>query len=1650
MTIFTISPAVSGKTTWDLVVDGALDLSANGEWTIVPSTNFTVNAKIWGAGGARGNQGVAGTGGGGGFASGRVDLIAGSTYKLRVGGGGAVARTGGYNGGGTGGGNTGSAPGGGGASGIYITSATVQANSILIAGGGGGGGWNDGGSMGNGGAGGGSSGTAGTDGGVAGSGGQPGTQSAGGAGGSGNFQAGGNGTALQGGNGGDRGGSGAAGGGAGGGYWGGGGGGGQASINTGGGGGGGGSGYANPSSVSAAVLTAGSGTTPGNSSDPQRGTSGNGGVSVSQAGSDGRIYFAPAAPDGFDTTIPSSVTSGSVINIIFNHATSAAANTTVSYTITGVTSNDIMGTSLTGNFTLVNGVYTLALSTRPKLTTINTLTISALSFSKAITINPGLAVRYLIVAGGGGGGSDMGGGGGAGGYLANTNYSLSSGTYPIIIGAGGSGAPAGTVGPAGSNGQDTTALGFTAIGGGGGASDHDSPSYPAGNGGSGGGGSGGKLSTSQYGGSPGTGTAGQGNNGAPAGFTWYPGGGGGSGAAATQTGSQQANGGIGTQNDILGTNYYWAAGGGGGGYSTWGGNGGLGGGGGGAPREGAGTTNGTGGGSALNSGSSGEIGALNSQTNKRGGDAGANTGSGGGGGSHYVTSNAGGAGGSGIVVIRYPGSARATGGTITTVGSDTLHTFTTSGTLTVLGGGLSANRATAFWGDSIIFTYGADVADGATEAYTITGVTSPEISGASLTGNFTFTSGQASLTINLASLSTTNITTLVLTSGATSISIPITYVVSVTTSGSGMSWGESRTLTVNTRGLNNASSIAYSMTGATSAQLAGAALSGNLTVTAVTQSDTRGQYSVLFNGSTGYLSIPAGSTFSFGTGDFTIECFMRTTNNSLVGAGYSRSIMRIGNFDFYLRIPAYHGGTDGALRVDGLSDGSTVSLKDGIWHHIALVRESGTIRLWIDGVYQTLGSGASYTTNHSNTDANIIGGRSNPIDGYFDGHISNVRVVKGTAVYTGTSNITVPRGGLAAIAGTSLLACRSSRIIDLSTNNHTITVNGTATVNTFNPVPTTFSNYFDGTGDYITVADNAAFEMDADFTIEAFFYCQSLPGAGLFANIITKGAAAIFQPYYIFINNSGSLLFYSSSNGSSWNVSNGSSFGTVQVGRWHHVAVSRVGTNLRMFFDGALINTITSGAALTDNNRAVTIGARSDGTEDKFVGWISNVRIVKGTGVYTAAFTVPTSPLTAIAGTSLLTCQSNRFVDASANNFTLTVNGNTVISSFNPMELASYSNFFDGTGDYLSFTNTSAMTLGTGDFTVEAWVHPTALPGVSTNWWNVLDVRGSAAASPWIFGMRMVSSTLRNTFYASGVEYQSTTVVPLNQWTHLSWTRQGTTLRGFINGVLENTVTGFSTNLTASGISYIGTLVDGWMATGYISNLRVVAGTALYTAAFTPPNTVLTAITGTQLLTCISNRFIDLSNNNIVLTRTGDARVDPFIPDIGFTPATTAPIGSASLTINTNPSEPILNQASLVVSTAGTTRTFTIKTLGPNEFEVFKSAPQSIEYIDTEIIDVHAQGLEAQVTTFASVIGILEPAALRSGMTSIEYIDTEVTDVHKQDLEAKITTIAQLGTNVKPDKLNSNLNGFVAAPTFAYSSGEDVKVSPPAVQTWYI
>jgi hypothetical protein len=279
-------------------------------------------------------------------------------------------------------------------------------------------------------------------------------------------------------------------------------------------------------------------------------------------------------------------------------------------------------------------------------------------------------IEMLLVAGGGSGGGA--GGGGGGGVVTTTSATASPNTnYSLVIGAGG----AGGVGSSfiANNGSNSTGFGLTAIGGGGGGRYTSTNNQ---NGFSGGSGGGAGLNSAGANNAGGAGTAGQGFAGGNAnqlestGFA--AGGGGGAGAVGGDKSNKIGGvGGAGVLNAINGSSLYWAGGGGSGsqGSASVPGNGGIGGGGGGANASG-GTSASTGGGSALNSGANGN-------TSGTGGAGGANTG--GGGGAMAVSIGTAASGGSGVAILRYLGSQRGTGGTVTSSGGYTIHTFLSSG-----------------------------------------------------------------------------------------------------------------------------------------------------------------------------------------------------------------------------------------------------------------------------------------------------------------------------------------------------------------------------------------------------------------------------------------------------------------------------------------------------------------------------------------------------------------------------------------------------------------------------------------------------------------------------------------------------------------------------------------------------------------------------------------------------------------------------------------------------------------------------------------------------------------------------------------------------------------------------------------------------------
>ena len=204
--------------------------------------------------------------------------------------------------------------------------------------------------------------------------------------------------------------------------------------------------------------------------------------------------------------------------------------------------------------------------------------------------------------------------------------------------------------------------------------------------------------------------------------------------------------------------------------------------------------------------------------------------------------------------------------------------------------------------------------------------------------------------------------------------------------------------------------------------------------------------SVFFSGATkNRLTIPTSSDFAFGTGDFTIEMFVYHTNitgqQTYFGDTYGGDPGADGIYTYKTtnnEISLY----DTAQR--SLSAQDVIHLNT--WHHVAWARASGTLRAFVDGIEV---DSDSYSGDFT-TQEYFLGDTASTSSGEFVGYMSNVRVIKGTALYTG--NFTVPTAPLTNVTNTKLLCCQSTTSATAAAVSPGTLVATSATASSFGPL----------------------------------------------------------------------------------------------------------------------------------------------------------------------------------------------------------------------------------------------------------------------------------------------------------------------------------------------------------------------------------------------------------------------------------------------------------------------------------------------------------------------------------------------------------------------------------------------------------------------
>ena len=441
--------------------------------------------------------------------------------------------------------------------------------------------------------------------------------------------------------------------------------------------------------------------------------------------------------------------------------------------------------------------------------------------------------------------------------------------------------------------------------------------------------------------------------------------------------------------------------------------------------------------------------------------------------------------------------------------------------------------------------------------------------------------------------------------------------------------------------------------------------------------------SYYFDNAGDYLSVSSTTDFDFGTGDYTAEswvyltttgdeyvCNMQTNNTGSPAPWwginfYSTNLIRVG------RTGDSNGDPEHMI---------SYNFTTNRWYHIAVSRESGVSRVFLDGV----------KIDEQNVNRSVIRDGNFNIGAYYNGglnlggYLQDFRIYKGVAKYT--SNFVPASTNPDIIPDTPSGVSGSSKLTESAGG----------------------SVYFDGTGDYLTIPNSTDFNFGSgDFTIECYAYFTSVSAETL----LGQWENGTNRRSWLLQVNSGQLSCYLSADGTTTGQKRiDSAAGAITTNRWYHLAYARSGNTMRLFIDGTEVGSVdvTGFTNYANTQDTAQVGSQTNAGSNLMTGYISNARIIKGTGLYTSDFTPPSRKLSNVTNTKLLTCQSNTTTGGAAvspnlggiNNGTvwsdyLSISSGGVVSNepadafsgytwdFSDAANSGYSN--DNTGNYIRF-----------------------------------------------------------------------------------------------------------------------------------------------------------------------------------------------------------------------------------------------------------------------------------------------------------------------------------------------------------------------------
>jgi len=384
--------------------------------------------------------------------------------------------------------------------------------------------------------------------------------------------------------------------------------------------------------------------------------------------------------------------------------------------------------------------------------------------------------------------------------------------------------------------------------------------------------------------------------------------------------------------------------------------------------------------------------------------------------------------------------------------------------------------------------------------------------------------------------------------------------------------------------------------------------------------------------------------------------------------------------------------------------------------------------------------------------------------------------------------------------------------------------------------------YLNGAGAILGPAGDTDYDLQGDFTLDFWVAAGNLSAT---TGIIARSPGA-FCPWLVF-QNAGSLTFYASSNGTSWDIASGLNIASLAAS-YNHYAIQRKGNTLTGWLNGSLQNTHTiSGSWPTSAGTPVLNWAQAP-----WSGYIDEVRF-SNIARYTTAFQKPSSPyyrtlngrndeatkmLLHMDGANGGTTFTDSAVGANVSGRVITPQASAqTVNSIVKLGNASLSVAI-GSLDRLEIAASQDLFLGLqGDFTLDFWYYPATSGSGSVISWraNGSQYAPLAISNVGSGALQLYMSVAGTTWDILGAPIGT---APVGAWTHvaLEGNRQNTTLKSFING---NPV--YSNNALTAQWYYpnqnlcIGALSDFAVGPGYIDEVRWSNVARYQSQPFTPP-----------------------------------------------------------------------------------------------------------------------------------------------------------------------------------------------------------------------